>query len=153
MLKPALLFASFAIATACATPGREAVAAPAVPADALASHRAAFMDAYARADADAVAAFYAPDATYIGTGGDIVTGREKLLNGLRREVPAFRGFQAEPTQFEADGRFAWERGVYRAVLTIPGRPPQPVSGPYLIVYERDPAGRWLIKAHMSGRHR
>jgi uncharacterized protein (TIGR02246 family) len=119
----------------------------------VATTRAAFVDAYRRGDPDAVAAFYAPDATYIGTAGDVVTGRENLLLGLRREVPAFGDFRIEPSRFEAEGRLAWERGRYSATLRIPGRADQPVSGPYLIVYERGQDGTWLIKAHMSGRER
>jgi uncharacterized protein (TIGR02246 family) len=115
--------------------------------------RTKFVEAYARADPEAVASFYAGDATYIGTAGDVVTGRDRLLIGLRREVPAFRDFRIKPVQLDRSGNIAWERGTYEANLHLPGGTPQPVTGPYLIVYERAPDGAWRIKAHMSGRDR
>jgi len=119
----------------------------------LAALRASFVNAYARADADAVSGFYAADATYIGTAGDVVTGRDNLLIGLRREVPVFRGFSVEPVQFDVSGRLAYERGIYRASVQIPGRTAQPVAGPYLMVYERGRDGDWKIKLHMTARER
>ena len=122
-------------------------------AEAIATLRAAFVAAYARGDAESVARFYAEDATYTGTAGDVVTGRSRLLIGLRREVPAFRDFRIEPAEFGSDGKLAYERGTYSATLTLPGRDPQPVSGPYLAVYGRAKGGGWLIKQHMTGRFR
>lgn len=105
----------------------------------------------ARADAGAVAAFYAPDAVYIGTGGDIAAGRETILAGLRREVPLFRDFAVEPASVGMSGNLAYDRGNWRTMLSIPGRPPQPAAGPYFVVYERMPAEGWRIKLHMAGR--
>ena len=147
MSRLAILAAASALAAGCATAG------PGSEAASLAEQRRAFTAAYASSEAEAVAGFYAPNATYIGTGGDVVSGRDRLLIGLRREVPLFRDFRVEPAEFETGRRLAWERGTYRATLVVSGRPPQAVSGPYLIVYERDGSGQWLIRTHMSGRHR
>jgi uncharacterized protein (TIGR02246 family) len=143
---------SLLLAGCAATAERPATPA-AAQAEAVGVLRTGFVEAYRQGDAEAVAAFYAPDATYIGTGGDVVTGRDTLLIGLRREVPAFRDFRVVPAAFRVSGSLAYERGTYGATLTIPGRPPQPVSGPYLIVYERDAGGVWRIKAHMTARER
>lgn len=137
--------------TACANSAMQGTAGNRPVAEEFGQLRKGFVDAYARADADAVAAFYAADATYIGTAGDVVTGRDRLVIGLRREVPVFRQFQVEPAQFGSSGELAWERGTYRAALSIPGRPPEPILGPYLIVYERSAAKGWQIKQHMTGR--
>ena len=154
MTRPLALALLIAAAGGCAAPAAEGAPAASVQSRSeIEALRARFVDAYARADAEAVAAFYAPHATYIGTGGDVVTGRDRLLVGLRREVPVFRDFRVEPAEFEADGRLAFERGIYQATIRIPGRDPEPVSGPYLIVYERGRDGRWLVRQHMSGRHR
>lgn len=129
--------------------------APSSPPDieVLARMRGEFVQAYARSDPDAVASFYAPDAVYIGTAGDVVVGRERLLIGLRREVPAFRKFSATPAEIQTSGDMAFERGAYAAELSIPGRVPEPLSGEYLIVYRRQPDASWKIRAHMTNRDR
>lgn len=115
--------------------------------------RQGFVAAYGRADAPAVAAFYAPDATYIGTAGDVVTGRDTILRGLSREVPFFRDFRIEPAEFGVSNQLAYERGTWRTTLTVPDRPAEAIGGPYVVVYERDLAGGWHIKQHMAGRRR
>lgn len=113
----------------------------------------AYRNAWRRGDADAVTAFYADDAVYIGTGGDVVTGRATILIGLRREVPAFRDFTAVREEWQVAAGVAWERGHYAATITLANRAPQPVQGPYLMIYERQANGPWKIRVHMTGRVR
>jgi uncharacterized protein (TIGR02246 family) len=147
------VFAAALVLTAC-TNGTGPTSAGSRPvAESFVELRKKFVAAYARADADAVAAFYSPDATYVGTAGDVVTGREQLLIGLRREVPAFRGFEVDVAESGYGDGVAWERGTYRATLSIPGRPAEPISGPYLVVYEHSSGHGWQIKQHMATRAR
>lgn len=136
-----LLSTMLACSAGCATTGPDA------------GFRDGFVAAYHRADAAGVAKFYAEDATYVGTAGDIVSGRNQILVGLEKEVPYFRDFGAVASESGANGRLAWERGNYRATITVPGRAPQPIYGPYLMVFERVADGTWRIRAHMSGRDR
>lgn len=137
-------------ALACAA---AAGAAPRPHADGLASVRAAYVTAWRAGDGEAVARFYAEDATYIGTAGDVVTGRALIAQGLRREVPAFRDFTIAPVESRTAKNMAWERGSYTATVTIPGRPPQPVTGPYVLIFERKGTSPWRIRLQMSGRIR
>lgn len=115
--------------------------------------RPKFIEAYNKQDADAVAQFYAEDATYIGTAGDVVEGRDKLLKGLKGELPVFRNFTVTPAEFSSSGDLAYERGAYSARLEIPNRTPETVAGKYLLIYRRQADGKWKIQTHMSGRDR
>lgn len=115
--------------------------------------RLQFIEAYNKRDADAVAQFYAEDATYIGTAGDVVQGRDKLLIGLKGELPVFRNFTITPAEFSSSGDLAYERGAYSARLEIPNRTPETIAGKYLIIYRRQQDGTWKIQTHMSGRDR
>jgi len=115
--------------------------------------RSKFIEAYNKQDAVAVAGFYAADATYIGTAGDVVQGRDKLLVGLKGELPAFRDFTTTTAEFGSSGDLAYERGTYSARLEIPNRSPETIAGKYLIIYRRQPDGTWKIQTHMSGRDR
>lgn len=140
---------AFVLAGGCSTVGSP----PMSDAEVLARMRGEFVQAYARGDPDAVASFYAPNAVYIGTAGDVVVGRDRLLVGLRKELPVFRKFSATPAELQTSGDMAFERGAYAAELSIPGRTPEPLTGEYLIVYRRQPDGSWKIRTHMTNRDR
>ena len=115
--------------------------------------RTQFVEAYNSQNADAIAAFYADNATYIGTGGDVVQGKEKIRMGLKGEVSYFKNFVATPAEFGGDKNLAYERGTYSATLAIPNQPAQIVGGKYLLIFRRQKDKTWKIQVQMVSRNR
>ena len=115
--------------------------------------RAKFAQAYNIQNADAVAEFYTDDATYIGTGGDVVAGKEQIRLGLKDELPYFRNFALSALEFGSDNNLAYERGTFSARLEIPDKEPQTLNGKYVIVYRRGKDGQWKIQMQMTSRDR
>jgi len=119
----------------------------------LDSFRTKFIEAYNSQNADRVAEFYAEDATYIGTGGDVVQGRRNIHLGLKGEVAYFKNFVVTPGEFGSDKNLAYERGAYSATLAIPNQPEQTVNGKYLLIFRRQKDKTWKIQMQMVSRDR
>lgn len=112
-----------------------------------------FVAAYRSGDAAAASAFYADDAVYVGTGGDLTQGREKIRAGLEHEMPAFKDFSARPDESSCSGDLGYERGTFSARLEIPGQPARTLSGRFLIVFRRAGDGSWKIQSQFTSRDR
>ena len=125
-----------------------AAASPRAAIDAL---RAKFAQGYNLQNADAIAAFYTDDATYIGTDGDIVQGKENIRLGLKDELPYFRNFTLSAVEFGSDNNLAYERGTFSARLEAPDKEPQTINGKYMIVYRLGRDKQWKIQMQMSSR--
>jgi ketosteroid isomerase-like protein len=95
-------------------------------------------------NADKWAALSASDAVMMPEGGKPVVGHDALI-AWAKEVP--RGVQLKTTVQTIDGRdnVALERGTYDVSVPQSGAaPPQMFTGNYLVVWERQPGGGWLI---------
>ncbi len=126
---------------------------PSLP-PALDSLRRAYVHAHNSGDDSTLANLYTTDAAYIGTGGDLTVGRDRIRAGLVQELPIARDFAlSDSTDGEAEENLAWERGRWSMILGVPGRPPEPMMGWYLIVYERGPDHRWRIRNQVVTRDR
>jgi ketosteroid isomerase-like protein len=115
--------------------------------------RGKFVQAYNIQSADAVAELYTDDATYVGTAGDVITGKEQIRLGLKDELPFFRSFALVPLEFGSDNNLAYERGTFAARREIPDKEPQTLNGKYMIVYRRGKDNQWRIQMQMNSRDR
>jgi uncharacterized protein (TIGR02246 family) len=112
-----------------------------------------FVETYNKQEADALAALYAENATYIGTAGDITQGREKIRVGLKNSLQYLRDMQITPAEFGANGDLAYQSGAYSQKVVVPNQPPETYSGKYLIVLRRMPDKTWKIQTQMVSRDR
>jgi ketosteroid isomerase-like protein len=115
---------------------------------------------------EATLALYAPDAVFLTAEGDRVTGQSAIRalfkKGLDSADPAITFHRMNSS---ASGDLAYDSGEYDETLTFTGNAPAIVTtdarnatpvkgtkmafhGNYLIVFHRQPDGRWLIAQHM-----
>ena len=112
-----------------------------------------FVEAYNKQDADALAGFYAEDATYIGTGGDVTQSKDKIHLGLKGSLRYFRDFTATPAEFGTSGDLAYQRGTYSQRLEVPNQPSETFTGKYLLILRRQKDKSWKIESQMVSRDR
>jgi uncharacterized protein (TIGR02246 family) len=116
--------------------------------DALKKLGRAYLEAFNRGDASAVAAFYAADADFIPETGEPVRGRADIEKGLTQMFARAKKIEMQvtpgghrfvtPELVICDG--AWE--------VIGSRLDRPARGRYFsVLVKRD--GRWLILCHRS----
>jgi len=112
-------------------------------AHALAETRAMFVAALGRADAQALAALYTPDATLLPPSAAPIGGREAIMRfwqaGLDAGIVAIR---LEPTRLDHDARLAYELGSYELRLEPDGSDTIVDRGSYLLVHSREDDGSW-----------
>jgi uncharacterized protein (TIGR02246 family) len=109
---------------------------------------AAFRDAYARLDVEAVTALYAEDALYLTAGEPPVRGRA----GIRAVFDAFfSGIRADGATLAIEFRIvrrdattdlAADAGYYRLAVVRDGRAGTPSFGRFVTVIRRDREGRF-----------
>lgn len=108
--------------------------------EAIGAVRQAYMDAFNRGDAAAVAALHTETSIQMPAGIASVTGRDsirELMQASLSAVPSGVQFAFESTDFRVADGWAVERGITKA------SPPFP-AGKYVMMYERESDGRWRI---------
>jgi uncharacterized protein (TIGR02246 family) len=107
-----------------------------------------YLDAFNRGDAQAVAAFYAPEADFIPETGEPVRGRSEIENGLTQMFARAKTVRMQVTP--GGHRFVTPDLVIcdGAWVVTGARPDRPAKGRYFsVLVKRD--GRWLILCHRS----
>lgn len=113
---------------------------------------ARFRAAYASLDADAAAAVYAEDVSYLPPGSPVVTGRAEARKGFAAMFDGLRkqGATAE-ISFEvlargASGALGWDVGIFTLRTSRGG---EPMRGKYVVVGARGADGtwRWQVDAY------
>lgn len=107
---------------------------------ALAALRQDYMDAFNRGDAAAVAALHTEHSVSMPAGMPSVVGREpirQLMESSLAGAPPGFTFRFEASEVRIADGWAVERGVTKADGPFP-------AGKYVMLYERDPDGRWRI---------
>ncbi|MBD0377339.1 MAG: nuclear transport factor 2 family protein [Bacteroidota bacterium] len=112
-----------------------------------------FMQAYNKADANALAELYEENATYIGTAGDITQGRDKLRAGFKNSLPYFKNFVLTPSETGGNRKLIYQNGVYSQKLSIPNKSEEIYTGKYLVVLRRVARNAWRIQKQMVSRDR
>lgn len=100
--------------------------------------------AYARGDADGVAAQYTEDAVLLGPGKPATVGRRAIAENFRPFFAAFRGeLSQEIEEIEVLGDQAWMRGKIHIKITAKkGSAKGEFRGKYIAIARRCPDGVW-----------
>src|SRR5262245_57949909 len=102
---------------------------------------AKYVEAYNRGDVDALAAAYAPDASYDEGEGPVVKGRAEIRKALAANLAASPG-----TKMAIDIksiRFIRGRAIEIGVATLTPSKGEPIKVPYRVIHSKQPDGKWL----------
>jgi uncharacterized protein (TIGR02246 family) len=113
---------------------------------ALEAKAAAFAEAFNAKNADALAAFYAPDAVLMPPDMPAVTGRDAIQAGFAQmaaQMPDGSVFALHMGAVTANGPLAIERGEWTQTTTGPDGAPVVMRGKYLVHWVKT-NGEWLI---------
>ena len=99
---------------------------------------------------DDVVALYAPDAVFLTGTGDRFSGREAIRAIFKT---AMGGHTSDLTPrslvTEVSGNLAYDSGDYlETIIPVSGVARKELKGNYVIVFKRQPTGRWLIIEHV-----
>jgi uncharacterized protein (TIGR02246 family) len=119
--------------------------------DAAQAELAEVRNAWARAaeagDADAVAALYAQDASFVAPTGEVAEGRQAIREAL--VVEGTTSMEITSTDVEVGAELIADMGSYRQTIRTPDGEEQTLTGTYLAVLRRQPDGRWRIAQHLA----
>jgi uncharacterized protein (TIGR02246 family) len=100
----------------------------------------AFITAFLRGNASAVADLYTEDAQVIAPGAPIATGRAAIAEFWQTSIASgIKDLTLETTGVESDGNLAYETGVVRLVP----KEGAPTAARYVVVWKRL-GDRWLL---------
>jgi len=99
---------------------------------------------------DRVVALYAPDAVFLTGTGDRFSGREAIRAVFKT---AMQGHTSDLTPrsmvTEVSGNLAYDSGDYlETIIPASGVAKTELKGNYVIVFKRQPSGKWLIIEHV-----
>lgn len=117
--------------------------------------RRSFVAAMKRGDVPDLVACYGEEAIVVPQNSDVCQGRtsvERLFNSWLSSTTV-REFEVQTKDLRVVGDSAYEVGTYRMVCEEAGSGPVSDQGKFLIVYERDDDGKWLITRDMSSSDR
>lgn len=121
-------------------------AASAAPAD-LQARSDAYLAAWNAEDPDALAAFFAENATAADNDTLTFTGRQEIRDGWVAEaLPVLSNLQISDETWEAMGSDWVNRGRYTYTLNVPDQPEMQASGTYEAVWTRGADGNWVIRS-------
>jgi uncharacterized protein (TIGR02246 family) len=107
---------------------------------AIESGNRAFIAAFRRGDARAVAEQYTEDAQVIPPGADVASGRPAIAAFWQSLMDAgVETLALDTTEVQSAGDLAYEVGA----VTVTGRSGQVTEGRYVVVWKRQ-HGRWMI---------
>lgn len=105
---------------------------------------AAYLRAWERDDADALAKLYLEDATLFTEEGMIV-GRVAIADYFRRVLPTLSDLRTRPLHFDASGVLAYQVNQVTVRVEGPSEPGERLERVFILFrQERDD---WLIEAH------
>lgn len=112
---------------------------------------AEYIAAFARAEADGVAAVYDADGVRLGDGGQVLRGRGAIASDLRRFIQAVGPVTvtlATARVWLVDN-LAYETGDWSYTFTPKGKGPQRVGGKYVTTWVRQADGGWRIRSDLA----
>ncbi len=105
-------------------------------------------------DAETLVSLWTPDGAGIGPGGQVVRGRDRLAEAIRRSADASRGQEVVSyvqhfETLQVAGEWAWEMGSFESVTRDPDSGTVTrVRGPMLRILRRCSDGRWRFHRSM-----
>jgi len=122
---------------------------------AVAAAHAAYIRAMRDRDVDALAEHFAVDAILLPQASAMRRGRDAIRDWFGTWLPAttFDEFSLRSEEIAAVEDTAYEVGTFRQVWATAGGPPGSYQGRYLMVWRREPDGRWRILRDMFSLER
>ena len=117
--------------------------------DAIGKIRSDWQAAANRKDSAAVAAYYADDATFVGTESPLAEGRSAIQSAFAQSFPVSNIESIDSKELVVSGDVAYDYGTFRQVVTMPNAKPQTINGHYLVTLKRQGDGTWKITRHVS----
>ncbi len=111
--------------------------------------RPKYRTAFNTKDVPSLVAFYASEAIFLPTHGGPVSGRTNIEGMFKEMVNAGSNLSIASTRVDASGDLAYEVGNYTMTFQMPGMPAVADTGKYVVVFKRQPDGKWLMVAHTS----
>jgi len=126
-------------------------------ADATAARRgieagnAAYIAAFKRADANALAQVYDPEGARLNEGGVVVRGRSAIADDVGKFVAQVGPVRVmlETKELWLVGDTAYETGLWSYTFQPKGKAEQRIGGHYVTLWKRQPDGSWKIWADMG----
>ncbi len=105
-----------------------------------------FSEAYRKADPDAVAALYWPDAYYLSPGAEIEQGDIRSHFAWLADMDPGNGphITFEIVDRAVDGGLGYDIGIY--TLRRDDHPGPPTRGKFIVIWKRGADGTWKIHA-------
>jgi uncharacterized protein (TIGR02246 family) len=112
---------------------------------------AAYISAFKRADANALAQVYDPEGARLNEGGVVVRGRTAIADDVKKLVGKVGPVRVtlETKDLWLVGDTAYETGVWSYTFQPKGRAEQRIGGHYVTLWKRQPDGGWKIWADMG----
>ncbi|MDP9176128.1 MAG: DUF4440 domain-containing protein, partial [Gemmatimonadota bacterium] len=92
--------------------------------DAIGKLRSDWMAAANRKDSAAVAAYYADDATFVGTEAPLAEGRSAIQSSFAKSFPVSKLESIDSKELVVSGDVAYDYGTFRQVVTMPNAQPK-----------------------------
>src|SRR5215210_2429488 len=112
---------------------------------------AAYIAAFQRADAKALAQVYDVRGSRLNEGGMVLRGRRAIIEDVGKFVD-----QVGPVRVTLESKEVWridqqayETGIWSYTFHPKGKAEQHIGGHYVTVWQRQPDGGWKIRADMG----
>jgi uncharacterized protein (TIGR02246 family) len=112
--------------------------------------RTAFVDALNSRDAARLGALYTPDAVVVLSDGRVLRGAVDIVAHFERTSSSRAGgtLTLTPARFDPTGDIRSETGTTVETSRNDGVLSAAVTGAYVVVYSRQPAGEWRISMEL-----
>jgi uncharacterized protein (TIGR02246 family) len=112
---------------------------------------AAYIAAFKRADATALAQVYDPDGARLNEGGTVVRGRRAIADDVEKFVDKVGPVRVtlETKEVWLVDNTAYETGLWSYAFRPKGQAEQRIGGHYVTVWKRQPDSEWKIWADMG----
>jgi uncharacterized protein (TIGR02246 family) len=95
-----------------------------------------------------IVGLYASDAVFLTGTGDRITGVAALREAFQKGMSsATAQLTTHSVATESSGDLAYDCGDYRETITFANGKKSENRGSYIIIFRRQPDGRWLIAQH------
>ena len=145
MAKRVTALTIFFLAAFCAVAQQKTSSGGSADEKAIRAEAAGWFKTGAAKNAEGFSSYYAPDANLLPPGGAMVSGKEKIrafwLDFFKKPCFAITG---GPTSIEVakSGDYAYERGAFRLTLNDASGKPATSVGKYVVVWKKQPDGKW-----------
>ncbi len=132
------------IITSCAQPNKFDKAAARA---AIEAQEAKYAAAFNANDYAAVAALHTEDCTVLPPNREMIKGRQAVAQMTEEDVKmGARNLQVQTVDVYGAGNLAYEIGTYAIDIHLEGQEPFQDTGKYLVVWQQQTDGSWLISA-------